>query len=110
MSSNDKTLPILLHKTWSGVLGPPCLGPWTGNQEPVHYRTIESTHQRPAYSVAAAQIALDGLARAVVRGPRHLPLAITSRVCRISTYTFQPEAKQLPKCGANVKGFCLGWG
>ena len=38
---NDKTLPIPLHETWPGVPQPPCRSPWTGNQEPRHYRTIE---------------------------------------------------------------------
>ena len=43
---NDKTCSIPLHETWPGVPGPSCLGPWTGNQEPVHYRTIE---QAPSF-------------------------------------------------------------
>jgi hypothetical protein len=33
-SSTDKTLPIQVHETWPVVTGPPCPGPWTGNQEP----------------------------------------------------------------------------
>ena len=69
MSSNDKTLSILLQKTWPVVPSPYCLGPWTGNQEPRLYRLL-STYPRPSYSVAAAQSALDCFARSVVRGPR----------------------------------------
>ncbi len=37
-SLDDKTLYISLHKTWPGVPGPACPGPWTGNQGPVCYR------------------------------------------------------------------------
>ena len=32
-------------------------------------------HPRPAYSVTATQLGLDGFARAVVRGPSHPTLA-----------------------------------
>ena len=67
MSSNDKTFPILLQKTWPVVPSPYCLGPWTGNQEPRLYRLL-STYLRPAYSVAAAQSALDCFARSVDQG------------------------------------------
>ena len=37
-SPYDKTLPIQVHETWPGVPRPSRLGPWTGSQEPVHYR------------------------------------------------------------------------
>ena len=33
-SLDDKTLHILLYKTWSGVTEPSCLSPWTGSQGP----------------------------------------------------------------------------
>ena len=39
--SNDKALCIFPHETWHGVTEPSCLSPWTDNQEPVRYRTIE---------------------------------------------------------------------
>jgi hypothetical protein len=38
---NDKTFSIPLHETWPVAPEPSCPGPWTGNQEPRHYRTIE---------------------------------------------------------------------
>ena len=66
---NDKTLPIMLHETWSGVPEPPCPGPWTGDQEPKAPSDNRARSYVPAFSVAWAQLVLDGFARAVVRGP-----------------------------------------
>ena len=48
-SPYDKTLPIQVHKTGHAIIARSCLGPWTGGQEPVLYRTIEyapSTYYR----------------------------------------------------------------
>jgi len=43
---NDKTLPILLHKTWPGVPRLSCLGLWTGDQEPRSTDSKAPTHFR----------------------------------------------------------------
>ena len=64
----DEKLYISPHENWPGVPEPSCLGPWTGHQEPRHYRTIERAPTFPP-SVLPEQLALDGFARAVVRGP-----------------------------------------
>jgi len=40
-SPYDKTLSIQVHKTGHAIIARSCLGPWTGGQEPRHYRTIE---------------------------------------------------------------------
>ena len=74
---NDKTLPILLHKTCLGDIEPSCLGQWTGDQEP--RSTVHgpySTHLRPAFGVAWAKLAHDSSARVIgqrqgLLGPIH---------------------------------------
>ena len=67
-SPYHKTLPIQAHETWPGVTAPFCVGPWTGSQGP--WATDHGTCTYvPAFSVAWAQLVLDGFARAVVRGP-----------------------------------------